>query len=891
LKAWGLTREDMWLDGRKARQKERTEENLDLNDPDAIYDYTDKDSNLKYQSLRYQLGGTKKTFRQRRPDPDKPDEWIWNIDGIEHYLYHLPEIIAAIARGTLVCYVEGEKDTNNLRKLGLCATCHSGGARYWNDSLISQLAGADLVVIPDKDKAGMTLLENVCRAAQGVVKRLRVLIIPGDAKDITDWIEEGHNKADLDAVIAGAPEYDPDKVAELIAQYKGTLPEVVITNQHTRDITARALEALHKQNNPAKIFQRSNTLTRIAVDEEGKPYADTIDGKAFRGCIDRCCDFMRLTKQGDAVATPPPQEVVDDGLRRPELWKSPPLLGIVETPVLRPDGTILTTPGYDENTKLYYHPAEGLEIPLIPDNPSPAQVREAAQLVIDPVYDFPFDCQASWANAIGTMFAPVLRPIIDGCVPMALFDKPQQGTGASLLAEIVSIVSTGREAAMMTAPDSDEEWRKQITSLLVQGKAVATVDNVEGDLRAPSLAALLTLTVWQCRILGQTKNVELPHRTVWIATGNNIHLKGDLPRRCIWIRMDAHVPRPWMRLHKQFKHPKLKRWVMENRGAILAAMLTIARAWVLGGKPIPEGIPILGNFESYCETVGGLLPFMGVRGFLANLDKLYDETDTSTPQWANFFGVWHDLLSDEAYTSAEVVDAIFNNAEFKALLPDDLADAFADGKNYAVRLGKQLHDHVSAQHPNELVLVRAGTKKRAVTWKVEKAPSPTTSPHFTLDGEDSEVSYPLACEKRQINLIDKNSTEDKGATTSPSSPSDTKQGEVTPKKMTPMRIPPYPTAPCRCGCHKFWLRPPLPGKGDSEWICPTCYPPPKHLKGLTWYIVPPPKKAIENNELMGLPLDYPPYPSPCPDCGCDEFWSGEKTWQCCKCNPPSDDGD
>lgn len=115
-------------------------------------------------------------------------------------------------------------------------------------------------------------------------------------------------------------------------------------------------------------------------------------------------------------------------------------------------------------------------------------------------------------------------------------------------------------------------------------------------------------------------------------------------------------------------------------------------------------------------------------------------------------------------------------------------------------------------------------------------------------------------------------------------------------------VPSCPRLACLCGNSEFWLRPPLPGKDDCEWVCKVCHPCPKQLKGITWYIVPPRgqealkapprgKKPLTDNERMGLPPGYPPYPSPCTDCGSDLYWPGSDNWLCCTCRPrPPEEG-
>ena len=160
--------------------------------------------------------------------------------------------------------------------------------------------------------------------------------------------------------------------------------------------------------------------------------------------------------------------------------------------------------------------------------------------------------------------------MIAGPIPLALLDKPGAGTGASLLADVVSLIATGREGAMMSAPREDEEWRKQITSLLLEGAAFVLIDNVVGRLRSAALSRVLTCTTWKDRLLGKNVSIEVAQRAVWAATGNNIRIGGDLARRSYWIRMDAGMARPYLRDESKFRHP-LPAWAIEHRGELLTA--------------------------------------------------------------------------------------------------------------------------------------------------------------------------------------------------------------------------------------------------------------------------------------------------------------------------------
>jgi hypothetical protein len=80
---------------------------------------------------------TPKAFRQWRPDPVTPGTWIWNLEGIELVLYHLPQVLAAVERGETIYGVEEEKDAQALQALRLTATCNAMGAGKWRPNSIT----------------------------------------------------------------------------------------------------------------------------------------------------------------------------------------------------------------------------------------------------------------------------------------------------------------------------------------------------------------------------------------------------------------------------------------------------------------------------------------------------------------------------------------------------------------------------------------------------------------------------------------------------------------------------------------------------------------------------------------------------------------------------------
>jgi len=498
----------------------------------------------------------------------------------------------------------------------------------------------------------------------------------------------------------------------------GDLPKIVVNNRHLREVTAEALNALAARNDPPELFVRAGRLVRVREDENGIPEIQALEDSHVKGRLARVADFVRTTEKGETRVNPPDWTVKDvQALGR---WPFPALEAVVEVPIVRPDGTIVDTPGYDPSTRLYYRPAEGFEMPKIPASPTSTDTQAAIRLLDEAVGEFPYEDRASAANTLALMLTPLVRPAVNGPVPLALIDKPQAGTGGSLLAEAVAIIGSGHTAEMLGAPRDEEEWRKQITAKLAAGATMITVDNVEGALYAPSLARALTARTWTDRVLGRSETITVGQRATWVATGNNIQLRGDLPRRCYSIRLDARESRPWQR--QDFKHPDLLGWVAKNRGWLIHALLTLARAWFAAGKPKAKDLPRLGSFESWAETVGGMVAFAGIPDFLGNLEELYDKADAGGAEWEGFlYTWWEELDASKPITVADLTKRIDDNDTLKEALPGDLAEAFDKSTgSFSRKLGTALAKRAGTRYGEDgMHIVRAGEFRRAVRWKLD----------------------------------------------------------------------------------------------------------------------------------------------------------------------------
>jgi hypothetical protein len=192
--------------------------------PVKSYEYPDKDGTLIFQKVRAYDKSGKKFFWIRRPDGK--GGWIKGAGNANtKLLYRLPEVIEAVALGHEIAVVEGEADADRLWDIGIPATCSPHGAQdviqnpkskpKWYPELSEQLRGAKIVVFNDNDRPGYAHADATCRMSLGIAACVRRLDLapywPNMSKgaDVSDWLDAGHGREELDALMAAASDYQP----------------------------------------------------------------------------------------------------------------------------------------------------------------------------------------------------------------------------------------------------------------------------------------------------------------------------------------------------------------------------------------------------------------------------------------------------------------------------------------------------------------------------------------------------------------------------------------------------------------------------------------------------------------------------------------------------------
>jgi hypothetical protein len=381
-----------------------------------------------------------------------------------------------------------------------------------------------------------------------------------------------------------------------------------------------------------------------------------------------------------------------------------PLIGIVGSPVLRPDGSLIHTAGYDPTTGLYYAPT--VSMPPIPHTPTSEQVNQAREFLLDSLLcDFPFVTDADRANHIGLLLAPILRPYLQCLTPFGLISATTQSSGKTLLAEIPGYLYGSK--TLVWRKGDDAELEKSVTSALHSCAPIMLWDNItEGTVVSSAvLAQLLTSPEWSARMLGSSGNgFTATNDRLWLATGNNIRLGGDMSTRTVLIRLDPNDPHPDQRDQTQFGIPHLDTWLKNpgNRVTVLRHLLVLVMDWIAAGAP--RSGHSMRQFTSWAQSTGGLLAHHQIGGFLGNLVELR-ESDDDDAEWVAFLSRWSEINTDRPisvrYLRQQAEIDMVNDRPIDrwegAFLTDDLGrlpSAKSLGRTLTGHIGRWHNDHV-----------------------------------------------------------------------------------------------------------------------------------------------------------------------------------------------------
>lgn len=430
---------------------------------------------------------------------------------------------------------------------------------------------------------------------------------------------------------------------------------------------------------------------------------------------------VRKNDQGDPEPydeeVTPPREILSSVLAG-KTWPGVPVLrGVIGAPVLRRDGTLLQHPGYDPATGFYL--ASKVALPHVPDAPTPEQVTDARRFLLDRfLADFPWASAADRANYVALLATPILRQFTRCLTPFALIDATMPSSGKTILTAGPGMLYGQR---VMPWAYSDDELRKSITAVFAEQVGVVVWDNLaEGTvIDSAVLAQLVTTGTWSDRQLGASRNIATINDRLWMATGNNLQVGGDMASRTVRVHLDPDMPRPELRDQTGFGIPHLDQWITTpaNQLTVLWHLLVLVLDWTRHGAPRAHGLSMR-QFTPWAQYLGGFLAHHDIDGFLTNAADVR-AIDEDEQRWSAFLACWHDRHADHAMTAAD----LRRDAE-PMQLGSDLNDPW-DGQFITttagrlpnpLQLGRLLTGQAGHWRGNHVIRTGTNDRGRAVYW-------------------------------------------------------------------------------------------------------------------------------------------------------------------------------
>ena len=537
--------------------------------------------------------------------------------------------------------------------------CDAGNLRPVAEAVHALYPGKRIVIAADNDRAtqGNPGLTKATAAAKAIKADLAVPeFAEGEAgSDFNDLAALRGIEAVREALLkAGKPTAaKAEKPASDIQRHRtitllpGELPENVDA--------AEAVLCEHEVN----FFQRGGQLVRWAAS-----HAETVRGIARPGgavlILNQDADYLldrlnrlicwqrwnqRLEKNMQCDA---PRIVATTLLARRGHWKAKPLVAVINSPTLRPDGSILDQPGYDEATGLLFV-NNAVEFESIPQNPTREQALAALAFLKDEVLiGFPFKADHDRSAALSAILTATVRHALKAA-PMHTFNAPVMASGKSLLADVAALIATGHPATIMSFTPDGDEMRKRILSVLMQGDLVVNLDNIEEPLANQTLCSVLTQETFTDRILGSNKTGTAPTLCCWQATGNNLVIAGDLTTRIVPCNLDPKVERPEER---EFER-NLYDWIPAHRPRLIREALTVLRAYVVAGRP-KQAIKNFARFEDWSGLVRSALVWLVEADPLTGREAIEDG-DPIRVKLRALLMAWHATFKSASATSREAV--------------------------------------------------------------------------------------------------------------------------------------------------------------------------------------------------------------------------------------------
>lgn len=400
------------------------------------------------------------------------------------------------------------------------------------------------------------------------------------------------------------------------------------------------------------ILAALNNCAGIYVTAGKLAYADKsakmveLHGGHLRNIVVDNCNIVNKSEEGTkSVSLPTDVLSMLEGLLPEQIDKFRVVNQITKAPFFNKSGTLVFQSGYDEESKtLLCDAPEGIDPEMF------ATSAEAINFIYTVFHEFKFQTMAEFANYLGAMLTPMMRPMYSGPTPWLIIEANTPGSGKTLLADCLQIIY-GYQPTRHVLSYKEEEIEKKMLTILQATVPIVLFDNVKHAVDSPTLEAIATSgDEYQGRLLGKNEDRVCPVRQLFIITSNNATMSVDAARRFLRVRLCRTGPATTTTGDQhRFEVKDLRAYVEQLRPQILSALIKIVSDWLAADRPVADSVPLLPSFEVFCEHVGAAMHYAGRTDWLANFEEA-KRAFSVNDDWSTFIATWFEEFKETQQT-------------------------------------------------------------------------------------------------------------------------------------------------------------------------------------------------------------------------------------------------
>ena len=397
------------------------------------------------------------------------------------------------------------------------------------------------------------------------------------------------------------------------------------------------------------VYVYMDRLVKMVEKDTGETSLVVIDHHCLRYLLTKIINFQKYDRRAKHfVPTDCPMHVAQAFISKKVWPKIPTLKAMIDAPLMKPDGSILSKPGYDPATQLFANIDP--RWPQIPDNCSLDGAQAALKKLKEPFREFPFETEEDRAVAISIAPTLIQAPVMASS-PIIGVSANTAGAGKSMTVDVSCNIAYGRKISPIALSHNEEEAAKQIVAAILSGQKAIFLDNISRQIESDLLCSLSTQGGATIRPLGSSQPIRVDRPIPILMTGNGMSLKGDLCRRTTISLLDAKHEKPEQRKFDWCP----KEYALKHRQELVNACLIIMLAYRQAGHP-DCGLTPLGSFEEWSRTIRSALVWAGASDPCLVMART-QERDPERESLAELLSLWHMAYGSSPILVRDILNA------------------------------------------------------------------------------------------------------------------------------------------------------------------------------------------------------------------------------------------